>query len=165
MTGVSETAPGFKIPESVLVVIYTPALEVLLIHRADADEFWQSVTGSKDDLTETFEQTARREVLEETGIDCRLGTPLAPNLHDWQLENIYEIYPHWRFRYAPGTLFNTEHLFGLQVPAAIDVWLNPREHTAWQWLPWQQAAHRCFSPSNAEACLLLPRFAIGSAGA
>ena len=155
----AESRVAFKIPESVLVVIYTPALEVLLIRRADADEFWQSVTGSKDEVAETFEQTARREVLEETGIDCHAGTPLAPHLHDWQLENIYEIYPHWRFRYAPDVLFNTEHLFGLQVPADTPVRLNPREHTAWQWLPWQEAAERCFSPSNAEACLLLPRFA------
>ena len=37
-----------KIPQSVLVVIHTPALEVLLIERADAPGFWQSVTGSKD---------------------------------------------------------------------------------------------------------------------
>ena len=155
----AESRVAFKIPESVLVVIYTPALEVLLIRRADADEFWQSVTGSKDEVAETFEQTARREVLEETGIDCSAETVLAPHLHDWQLENVYEIYPHWRFRYPPDVLFNTEHLFGLQVPADTPVRLNPREHTAWQWLPWQEAAERCFSPSNAEACLLLPRFA------
>jgi 8-oxo-dGTP pyrophosphatase MutT (NUDIX family) len=86
-------AGTFKIPQSVLVVIYNPALEVLLIKRADVDDFWQSVTGSKDELQETFEQTARREVFEETGIDCRPGSPLAGHLQDWRLENIYEIYP------------------------------------------------------------------------
>lgn len=149
----------FKIPQSVLVVIYTPALEVLLIKRADADDFWQSVTGSKDDLKETFEQTARREVFEETGIDCRSGALLAGNLKDWQLENVYDIYPRWRHRYAPGVFHNTEHLFGLQVPQGTPIRLSPREHTAYQWLPHQQAAHQCFSPSNAEACLMLPRFA------
>ena len=149
----------FKIPQSVLVVIYTPALEVLLIKRTDADEFWQSVTGSKDDLQETFEQAARREVFEETGIDCRLGARLAGNLRDWGLENVYEIYPRWRHRYAPGVQFNTEHLFGLQVPHRMTVALSPCEHVACQWLPYQEAAQLCFSPSNAEACLLLPRFA------
>ncbi|MDD2880381.1 MAG: dihydroneopterin triphosphate diphosphatase [Rhodoferax sp.] len=154
-----DTPVNFKIPQSVLVVIYTPALEVLLIKRADVDDFWQSVTGSKDDLQETFEQTARREVFEETGIDCRLGAPLADNLQDWQLENIYEIYPRWRHRYAPGVTHNTEHLFGLQVAQGIPIKLSPREHTDCQWLPYQQAAQLCFSPSNAEACLLLPRFA------
>lgn len=150
----------FKIPQSVLVVIYTSALEVLLIKRADAGDFWQSVTGSKDDLQETFKQTARREVFEETGIDCGLGTPFAGNLQDWQLENIYEIYPRWRYRYAPGVQHNTEHLFGLLVPRGTPIKLSPREHTAYQWLPHQQAAQQCFSPSNAEACLMLPRFAV-----
>jgi len=149
----------FKIPESVLVVIHTPALEVLLIKRADAEDFWQSVTGAKDSPDEDFRDTAVREVLEETGIDCGPGTHLTTGLRDWQLENVYEIYPRWRHRYAPGVTRNTEHLFGLQVPAGISVTLNPREHTQWRWLPWREAADACFSPSNAEACLLLPQFA------
>ncbi|NDP37562.1 MAG: dihydroneopterin triphosphate diphosphatase [Rhodoferax sp.] len=149
----------YKIPESVLVVIYTPALDVLLIKRADAPDFWQSVTGSKDAPGETFEQTAVREVLEETGIDCGPGTPLAAHLHDWRLENVYDIYPRWQHRYASGVTRNTEHLFGLQVPHATPVRLSPREHTAYQWLPYRQAAATCFSPSNAEACLLLSSLA------
>jgi dATP pyrophosphohydrolase len=140
----------------VLVVIYTPALDVLLIKRADAAEFWQSVTGSKDAVDETYEQAARREVFEETGMDCRPGSALQANMHDWDLENIYEIYPQWRHRYAPGVFFNTEHLFGLEVPAGTSVHLSPREHTHYQWLPYAQAADRCYSPSNAEACLMLP---------
>ena len=148
----------FKIPQSVLVVIHTPALEVLLIKRADADDFWQSVTGSKDSLDESFAQTAWREVMEETGIDCAPDSPLAGHLQDWQLENVYEIYPRWLHRYAPGVTHNTEHLFGLRVPTGTRVHLSPQEHTAYQWLPYRLAAEACFSPSNAEACLLLPRF-------
>ena len=155
---VTATSRPFKIPQSVLVVIHTQALDVLLIRRADADDFWQSVTGSKDSPDESFAHTARREVLEETGIDCALGSPLADQLQDWQLENVYAIYPRWRHRYAPGVTHNIEHLFGLQVPAGTVVRLSPREHTAYQWLPYQQAAEACFSPSNAEACLLLPGF-------
>lgn len=145
-----------KIPESVLVVIHTPALEVLLIERADAPGFWQSVTGSKDSLEESFEDTAVREVKEETGLDAR-----APGhvLNDWALENVYEIYPQWRSRYAPGITHNTEHLFGLRVPRAVPVVLSPREHRNQIWLPWAQAAERCFSPSNAEAITWLPRLA------
>ena len=149
----------FKIPQSVLVVIHTPALDVLLIRRADAPGFWQSVTGSKDADDEPFAQTAVREVREETGIDCAPGTPLHAHLADWGLENVYEIYPRWRSRYAPGVTRNTEHVFGLQVPAGTPVRLEPREHDAMQWLPWRDAADRCFSPSNAEAILLLPQFA------
>ena len=149
-----------KIPQSVLVVIYTLALDVLLIKRADAPDFWQSVTGSKDALDESYEQTAVREVLEETGIDCAAGTPLAHHLRDWQLENVYDIYPRWQHRYASGVTRNTEHLFGLLVPLATPVRLSPREHTAYQWLAYGEAAQACFSPSNAEAILMLPRMAV-----
>lgn len=147
--------PSYKIPQSVLVVVHTPALEVLLIRRADAEDYWQSVTGSKDHPDESFEATALREVAEETGIDAQAA---GHRLIDWGLENVYEIYPGWRWRYAPGVIHNTEHLFSLCVPAGTPVTLSPREHTAWRWLPWREAAERCFSPSNAEACLMLPRF-------
>jgi dATP pyrophosphohydrolase len=145
----------FKIPQSVLVVIHTPALEVLLIERTDAPGFWQSVTGSKDTVDESFEDTAVREVREETGLDAR-----APGhvLSDWALENVYEIYPQWLARYAPGVTHNTEHLFGLCIPAEVPVRLSKREHRDQIWLPWAQAAERCFSPSNAEAIGWLPRF-------
>ena len=148
----------WKIPESVLVVIHTAALDVLLIRRADAEDFWQSVTGSKDVADEPLALTAAREVAEETGIDCGQGSPLAANLRDWGLRNVYEIYPRWRARYAPGVMHNTEHLFGLCLPERVDPVLSPREHTAWQWLPYREAADACFSPSNAEAILLLPQF-------
>ena len=143
----------FKIPESVLVVIHTPQLDVLLIERADHPGFWQSVTGSKDALDEPLLLTAQREALEETGLS---GTPAQ--WRDWAVANIYEIYPGWRHRYAPGVTHNTEHVFGLCVPSDSVVLLNPQEHTAWQWLPWRDAADACYSPSNAEAVLMLPRF-------
>ncbi len=147
----------YKIPQSVLVVIHTPALDVLLIRRADAGT-WQSVTGSKDSWDEPFEATAIREVAEETGIDCAPQTALYANLRDWQLENLYDIYPRWLHRYSPGVTRNTEHVFSLQVPQGTAVTLNPREHTQSHWLPWRAAADACFSPSNAEAILMLPRF-------
>ena len=152
------TSRPFKIPESVLVVIYTPQLDVLLIRRADTTDFWQSVTGSKDEVGEELTQTAMREVLEETGIDCRPGAPLHAGLRDWTLANVYDIYPRWQHRYAPGVTRNTEHVFGLAVPSGTVVVLNPREHTEYRWLPWRDAADACFSPSNAEAILLLPQF-------
>ncbi len=147
-----------KIPESVLVLIHTPELDVLLIERADKPGFWQSVTGSKDAPDEPLLETCVREVGEETGIVIgSLSVPLA-SLHDWHLANVYEIYPVWRHRYAPGVTHNTEHVFGLTVPAGTAVTLSPREHLRYEWLPWREAADRCFSPSNAEAVLQLPRF-------
>ena len=147
-----------KIPESVLVVIHTAALDVLLIERADKPGFWQSVTGSKDAIDEPLLETCVREVAEETGIVIGSdGVPLSA-LRDWQLANIYEIYPVWRHRYGPGVTHNTEHVFGLRVPVGTPVTLSPREHLHFEWLPWREAADRCFSPSNAEAVLQLPRF-------
>jgi dATP pyrophosphohydrolase len=147
-----------KIPVSVLVVIHSIALDVLLIERADSPGYWQSVTGSKDSDAEPLMHTAVREVAEETGIV--IGSSLVPTtaLRDWRLSNVYEIYPVWRHRYAPGVTHNTEHVFGLRVPAGTPVTLSPREHLQHQWLPWREAADRCFSPSNAEAILQLPRF-------
>jgi dihydroneopterin triphosphate diphosphatase len=138
-----------KLPLSVLVVIHTAALDVLLIKRNDSMGLWQSVTGSLDSVDEALEATARREVLEETGIKDGL-------LLNWQRSNVYEIYPRWRHRYAPGVTHNTEHVFSLQVEAGVPVVLSPREHVAFEWLPWQEAAARCFSPSNTQAILQLP---------
>ncbi len=146
-----------KIPESVLVVIHTAALDVLLIERADRPGYWQSVTGSKDRADEPLRATCVREVEEETGIV--IGSAAVPQaaLRDWALCNVYEIYPVWRHRYAAGVTHNTEHVFGLTVPPGTAVRLNPREHLHHVWLPWREAADRCFSPSNAEAVLHLPR--------
>jgi dATP pyrophosphohydrolase len=153
------TARRFKIPESVLVVIHTAALDVLLIERADSPGYWQSVTGSKDRPGEPLEAVAAREVAEETGIV--VGSPGVPraDLRDWNLVNVYEIYPAWRHRYASGVTHNTEHVYGLRVPRDVPVRLAPREHVAHLWLPWREAADRCASASNAEAILQLPRFA------
>lgn len=151
-----DTSRPHKIPESVLVVIHTDDLRVLLLERADRPGYWQSVTGSKDHPDEPAERTARREVAEETGIV--VGSAQVPRdaLRDWQQRNVYEIYPVWRHRYAPGVTHNTEHVFSLRVPAEVAIRLAPREHLQHAWLPWQEAAARCFSPSNAQAIRELP---------
>jgi dihydroneopterin triphosphate diphosphatase len=145
-----------KIPESVLVVIHTAALDVLLIERADKRGYWQSVTGSKDRVDEPLVETALREVAEETGIVVGSTEVPATNLRDWQMKNVYEIYPVWRHRYASGVTHNTEHVFGLQVPRDVPVKLAPREHLQYRWLAWKAAADACFSPSNAAAIRRLP---------
>lgn len=145
-----------KIPESVLVVIYTPELDVLVIKRADQPDFWQSVTGSKDTLDEPLAVTAAREVAEETGIVIGTADVPAAALVDWQHRIEYTIYPQYLHRYAPGVTRNTEHWFGLCVPRRVDVTLSPREHVDYAWLPYRDAAARCFSPSNADAILQLP---------
>jgi dihydroneopterin triphosphate diphosphatase len=143
----------YKIPVSVLVMIYTPDLQVLLIERADRPGFWQSVTGSQDE-GETLRQTAVREVAEETGLDAQAGL-----LTDWNMQNEFEIYQEWRWRYAPGVTRNTEHVFGLCVPQPVEVTLSPREHLAYAWLPHDRAAEKVFSWSNAKVLRALPEHA------
>ena len=141
---------GHKIPVSTLVVIHTPALEVLLLERADRPGYWQSVTGSQHE-GERLRDTAIREVAEETGLDAA-----KHDLRAWNLQNVFEIYPVWRHRYAPGVTHNTEHVFGLTVPARVPVVISPREHLRYEWLPWRDAAEKVFSWSNRRAILALP---------
>jgi dATP pyrophosphohydrolase len=143
-----------KIPISVLVVIHTANLDVLLIERADRAGFWQSVTGSIDAPDESLLLAATRELFEETGI---VADDADIVLRDWHLSNVYDIYPTWRHRYAPGVTQNTEHVFSVCVPRDIPITLSPREHVAHAWLPLLAAADRCFSASNAEAILQLPK--------
>lgn len=142
---------AYKMPVSVLVVIYTPDLQVLLMERADHPGYWQSVTGSQNP-GETLRQTAIREVAEETGLDATQF-----EFSDCQQQNVYEIYPEWRQRYAPGVTSNTEHVWRLQLPAPRPIRLAAREHLRYSWLSYLEAAQRCFSPSNAQAILLLPQ--------
>jgi dATP pyrophosphohydrolase len=141
----------YKQPVSVLVLVYTPVLEVLLIERADFPEHWQSVTGSREP-GEPLAHTAVRELAEETGIDAqRYG-----GVVDWHMQNDFEIFAQWRHRYPPGTTHNTEHVFGLEVPGHVPVRLAPREHRQYAWLPWREAAARCFSWTNRVAIEALP---------
>jgi dATP pyrophosphohydrolase len=142
-----------KIPISVLVVIYKSNRDVLLIERADRQGFWQSVTGSLDSPNEDLALAARREVFEETGI--AVDQLPASSLRDMHHHIEYEIYPEWRFRYSPGVTRNTEHWFSLEVPDGIQIQLAPREHVAYEWLPFEEAAKKCFSRSNGEAIMRL----------
>ena len=139
-----------KLPLSVLVVVHTTSLEVLLLERASRAGFWQSVTGSLDRMDEPLAAAAAREVAEETGIAAAAGT-----LTRWPAANTFEIYARWRQRFAPGVTHNTEHVFGLVLAAPLPVRISPQEHTAFAWLPWREAARKCFSWSNRDAILML----------
>lgn len=135
----------FKTPISALVLIHTDDLQVLIMERADKKGFWQSVTGSLEQ-GETPLQAAIREVREETGLDAT-----QYQLQDWHANNVYEIYPHWRYRYAPGVTHNTEHLFGLLLPNTLPIKMAPDEHVQYEWVDWREAAKRVFSWTNIDA--------------
>lgn len=143
---------SLKIPVSVLVVIHTPELDVLLLQRAARPDFWQSVTGSLDRTDEPLEDAARREVLEETGIEAA-----RDQLVRWNVVNTFLIWEQWRDRFLPGTTHNTEHVFSLEVPARLAVNLAEDEHLAYVWLPWREAAQKCASWSNRDAIAMLPQ--------
>ena len=145
-----EESLHFKIPVSVLVVIHTPSLQVLLLERATHPGYWQSVTGSQEE-GEALLETARREVQEETGIRARPGA-----FRDWHLNQRFEIFPEWRHRYAPGIVENTEHVYSLAVAEDESIRIAPQEHIDYCWLPWREAAEKCFSWTNREAILILP---------
>lgn len=146
---------GHKQPVSVLVVIHTAALDILLLERAAHPGYWQSVTGSREG-SEALDETARREVGEETGLDCS-----RYSLSDWHLSNTFEIFAEWRHRYPDGVTHNVEHVFSLELPERVEIAVAPDEHRNWQWLPWQDAAERCFSWSNRDAIRLLGRRGTG----
>ena len=135
----------FKTPISALILIYTTDLQVLIMERADKAGYWQSVTGSLE-VGETPLHAAVREVCEETGLEAT-----QYNLQDWKMSNVYEIYEHWRHRYAPGVIHNTEHLFALELPKTLPIKLTPDEHVRYEWVDWREAAKRVFSWTNVEA--------------
>ena len=145
----------YKIPISVLVVVHTAELDVLLLERAGRPGFWQSVTGSIESADEPLEHAAAREVLEETGISVDAG-----RLVRWNVVNTFEIYGQWRSRFAPGVMYNTEHVFGLELARRVPVTVAPDEHLAHVWLPWREAAERCFSWSNRDAIRMLGEHAV-----
>lgn len=142
-------AMAFKLPESVLVVVHTPRLDVLVLERTGT-RLWQSVTGSREPDDPDLAATARRELLEETGL--AVGT-----LTDWRQTNRYEIRAQWRARYAPDVTHNVEHVFSFQVAERTVATLDPSEHVAQLWLPWQDAMEKVFSPTNRDAIWQLQR--------
>ena len=150
--------PRYKIPRSVLVVIHTPDLQVLMMERTGWKDFWQSVTGSVADESEPLRDAAIREVREETGLDAR-----RYDLRDWGIENRFEIFRRHQSRYAPGVTHNLEHVFGMELPAPLDVTLDPDEHLGYRWLPYREAAALTLSWTNREAILLLPQERAASA--
>jgi dihydroneopterin triphosphate diphosphatase len=135
---------AYKRPESVLVVIYTPAGEVLLLERRQPAGYWQSVTGSLE-WGESAEAAALREVREETGLD------VSEVLVDCGYANRFDIVSAWRARYAPDVETNTEYVFRVECSRRPVICINHVEHSRYQWVSRREALQRVSSSTNREA--------------
>ena len=127
-----------------LVVVYTADVKVLLLRRHSPFDFWQSVTGSVDEH-ESLIDAARRELAEETGLHDE------GQLVDSGNSRTFTIDPRWRDRYAPGVSENVEHEWRYRLPAEQDIRINPREHSAYCWMPLGQAIDTVWSWTNKAA--------------
>ena len=137
-------SPDYKRPESVLVVVYNDAAEVLMLERTYPAGFWQSVTGSLGH-DEAPLDAARRELHEETGLEL--------DVRDCHRVNTFRILPAWQACYAPGTTSNREHVFTAACAGRPPVTLSPREHVTYRWLERIAAAELVFSSTNRDAIL------------
>ena len=142
--------PCYKRPESVLVVVYTAADEVLVLLRRQPPDFWQSVTGSLRWNETNPLDAAQRELWEETGLGDEVGVV------DCGAINRFPILSAWRHRYAPNVAENVEHVFRVLLPERRPILLNPAEHGEYQWLPRAMAAAKVASWTNRDAILNLP---------
>lgn len=140
---------GFKLPESVLVVVHTLGGDVLLLERIQPPGWWQSVTGSLEP-GEAPRDAAVRELAEETGL-------AADGLVDLGLSQRFAILPAWRHRFAPGVTENLEHAFALQLAMPAHVRLSATEHLRHIWLPMPAALDRATSHTDRAAIELAGR--------
>ncbi len=137
---------NYKRPESVLVIIMAEdSGRVLMMQRKDDPDFWQSVTGSLE-LHEKAYATAFREIKEETGF-----TPQKNQLQDLSRSVIFEIFPHFRHRYAPDVTHCKEHWFKMVLSKEQTPLLT--EHSDFRWMRPKEAADLTKSWSNSQAIL------------
>lgn len=136
----------YKNNQSVLVVIYAEnTRRVLMLQRRDDPDFWQSVTGSLE-TDETPAETAIRELWEEVRLKIEAKSTA---LFDCDESIEFEIFPYFRYKYAPNVTHCREHWFLLAVEQEFTPELT--EHLAFQWVSPTRAIQMTKSPNNAEA--------------
>ena len=140
------TSLKYKNNQSVLVVIYAESTHrVLMLQRQDDPDFWQSVTGTIES-GETPKNTAIRELWEEVRLDISENSTA---LFDCKESIEFEIFPHFRYKYAPNVTHCHEHWFLLAMEQEFEPVLS--EHLAYQWVFPEQAIQMTKSSNNAEA--------------
>ena len=136
----------YKNNQSVLVVIYAKDTNrVLMLQRQDDPDFWQSVTGTIES-GETPKKTAIRELWEEVRLEISENSTA---FFDCKESIEFEIFPHFRYKYAPNVTQCHEHWFLLAVEQEFEPILS--EHFAYQWVSPEQAIQMTKSSNNAEA--------------
>ena len=140
------TSLKYKNNQSVLVVIYADSTHrVLMLQRQDDPDFWQSVTGTIES-GETPKNTAIRELWEEVRLEISENSTA---LFDCKESIEFEIFPHFRYKYAPNVTHCREYWFLLAMEQEFEPVLS--EHLAYQWVSPEQAIQMTKSSNNAEA--------------
>ncbi len=103
---------------------------LMMLRQPRTGLWWGSVTG-RQEAGESPEQTAHRELLEETGLHGRL-TPLGFDHTFWVDPAILNL-PEGEPR------FNTETCFHMEVPFAAEVRLDLSEHSEYRWCSLEEA--------------------------
>jgi lipoyl(octanoyl) transferase len=123
--------------------------EILMMLRCPAHGlWWQSVTGMMEP-GETPEQTAHRELREETALTGTLR-PLGLS-HSFWVDPAIVRFPDGEPR------FNTEICFSMEVPADAEVHLEPSEHSEFLWCPLDEAHERMKWEGSKAAVKLLKK--------
>ena len=150
------TLPGarpslaYRRPVSVLVLVYTPDGDVLLLRRSHPADIWQSVTGSLQH-DETHAEAAERELAEETGFSAEAGGELTFSGNS----RVFTIDERWRDRFAPGVTENVEFEWHYRLPQKSEIVMDSSEHAEYRWFSLDRAIESVWSWSNREALVEL----------
>jgi len=127
---------SMRLPIQVAIYIVRPiengGHEYLMLHRVlPRLSFWQPVTGGVES-GETIEQTARRELAEETGFPPDDLRPVGFTYSfppDEFFKNVYET--------PPDEI--VVHVFVARVPSGAEPKIDAVEHDEYQWCSYDQA--------------------------